>query len=83
MMLAVTTAATAYAGDVGTARKEMRQSDVLARFGGEEFIALLPETHIQDAMIIAERIRQRIQQEYLYPAGSALPLYGCQLALQS
>lgn len=49
----------------GTARKEMRQSDVLARFGGEEFIALLPETHIQDAMIIAERIRQRIQQEYL------------------
>ena len=50
----------------GTARKEMRQSDVLARFGGEEFIALLPETHIQDAMIIAERIRQRIQQEYLY-----------------
>ena len=50
----------------GTARKEMRQSDVLARFGGEEFIALLPETHIQDAMIIAERIRQCIQQEYLY-----------------
>ena len=48
-----------------TARKEMRQKDVLARFGGEEFIALLAETHIQDAIIIAERIRQRIQQECL------------------
>lgn len=48
-----------------TARKEMRQKDVLARFGGEEFIALLAETHIQDAIVIAERIRQRIQQECL------------------
>ncbi len=56
-----------------TTRKEMRQKDVFARFGGEEFIALLTETSINDAMVIAERIRLRIQQETLYiQAGQAL-----------
>ncbi|ATO19255.1 GGDEF domain-containing protein [Acinetobacter sp. LoGeW2-3] len=49
-----------------TARKEMRHSDVLARFGGEEFIILLSETQLQDALVIAERIRNSIQQQHLY-----------------
>lgn len=49
-----------------TARKEMRHSDVLARFGGEEFIILLSDTQLQDALVIAERIRNSIQQQYLY-----------------
>ena len=49
-----------------TTRKEMRQKDVLARFGGEEFIALLAETSIQDALLIADRIRERIQNECLH-----------------
>lgn len=48
-----------------TTRKEMRQKDVLARFGGEEFIALLSETSIHDGLLIAERIRERIQNECL------------------
>lgn len=49
-----------------TTRKEMRHKDVLARFGGEEFIALLSETQIQDAMLIAERIRLSIQHQFLH-----------------
>ena len=48
-----------------TTRKEMRQKDVLARFGGEEFIVLLSETQIQDAMLIAERIRLTLQNQCL------------------
>ncbi len=48
-----------------TTRKEMRQKDVLARFGGEEFIVLLSETQIQDAMLIAERIRLTLQNQSL------------------
>ena len=49
-----------------TVRKEMRHSDVLARFGGEEFIILLSDTQLQDALVIAERIRNSIQQQHLY-----------------
>ena len=48
------------------ARKEMRQQDILARFGGEEFIVLLSETTIQDALSIAERIRNKIQNKCLF-----------------
>jgi len=38
----------------------MRQSDLLARFGGEEFTVLLPETEISQALEIAERIRKKV-----------------------
>lgn len=47
-------------------RKEMRHSDVLARFGGEEFIALLEDTQLQDSLVIAERIRCTIQKQFIY-----------------
>lgn len=36
----------------------LRQSDILARFGGDEFIVLLPETNTQQAMIVAEKLRR-------------------------
>lgn len=39
------------------ARKQLRQSDIAARFGGEEFIFLLPETTPQQAEQIADRLR--------------------------
>ncbi|MDO9106368.1 MAG: diguanylate cyclase [Methylovulum sp.] len=35
----------------------MRPSDILARFGGEEFVVLLPETDSGEAVNVAERIR--------------------------
>lgn len=37
-----------------------RAGDVLARWGGEEFIILLPETTLDDARQLAERIRQQV-----------------------
>ncbi len=37
-----------------------RQSDFVARFGGEEFLTLLPDTDAQSAFIIADKIRQNI-----------------------
>lgn len=40
----------------------IRQQDKLARWGGEEFIMLLPETDLQGATIVAERIRLAIAQ---------------------
>lgn len=39
------------------ARECKRTSDVLARIGGEEFAMLLPETDLNDAQAIAERLR--------------------------
>ena len=42
-------------------RNEMRFTDVLARFGGEEFIALLPNTTLDDAVILANRLCKKIE----------------------
>ncbi len=39
---------------------EKREADVLARFGGEEFIMLLPETGGDGAAVFAERLRRKI-----------------------
>jgi diguanylate cyclase (GGDEF)-like protein len=48
---------------------ELRSSDVPARYGGDEFIVLLPETPPKGAMDVAERIRSAI-------SGTALALEG-------
>lgn len=40
----------------------LREVDVFARFGGEEFIALLPNTQLDAAKEVANRIRKRISQ---------------------
>lgn len=40
----------------------LRKSDVLARFGGEEFTILLPDTDKKHALEIAERIRMEVSQ---------------------
>tara|TARA_R110000737_G_scaffold13690_2_gene29588 strand:+ start:2172 stop:3452 length:1281 start_codon:yes stop_codon:yes gene_type:complete len=39
-------------------KASLRQSDILARIGGEEFSILLPETSAKSAMVFAERIRE-------------------------
>ena len=40
----------------------VRLSDVVARYGGDEFIVLLPETQLSDAVMLAERMAQAIAQ---------------------
>ncbi|MCT7432793.1 diguanylate cyclase [Aliarcobacter cryaerophilus] len=42
--------------------KDLRENDTFARIGGEEFLILLPNTNIEDAFYIAQRIRQNIEQ---------------------
>lgn len=39
---------------------EIRHSDVFCRWGGEEFVILLPETNVKDAFHIIEKLRQLI-----------------------
>lgn len=43
-------------------RELLRPSDALGRFGGEEFLALLPDTGLSQAQRVAERIRARCTQ---------------------
>lgn len=43
------------------ASDSMRSRDVLARIGGEEFAAILPDANIEQARAIAEHIREKIQ----------------------
>ena len=42
-------------------RQQLRQSDVIARFGGDEFVVVMPGTHRHDALEIAERLRKHVQ----------------------
>ncbi|KAA3645693.1 MAG: diguanylate cyclase [Chloroflexi bacterium] len=41
-------------------KSKIRNIDIFGRYGGEEFIVLLPETGIEEAKIIAERLRRGI-----------------------
>ena len=45
---------------VDIARSCLRREDMLGRFGGEEFMVLLPETKPQAALVVAERIRTAV-----------------------
>jgi diguanylate cyclase (GGDEF)-like protein len=45
-----------------TLKQQIRTFDIPARFGGEEFMVILPETDCKSAVIVAERIRKSIQK---------------------
>ncbi|MGI2169647.1 sensor domain-containing diguanylate cyclase [Shewanella sp. MF05960] len=42
--------------------KALRDIDIIGRFGGEEFIIILPETDLQGARISGERLRQKVEE---------------------
>lgn len=51
-------------------RTTVRTSDIPARLGGEEFVALLPQTTLQGAVLLSERVRSRIGEHAVRnPAG--------------
>lgn len=58
-----------------------RASDLAARIGGEEFALILPETDGPGAMAVAERLRERLQEEPIPPVGRVTISLGvCALA---
>ncbi|MDP2661429.1 MAG: diguanylate cyclase, partial [Dehalococcoidia bacterium] len=52
-----------------------REFDVLARYGGDEFIALLPETGQAQARVVAERVRRSLSERaYASHDGGNIPI---------
>jgi diguanylate cyclase (GGDEF)-like protein len=47
---------------VQTVTTLLRRADVIGRLGGEEFVVVLPETQIDVAMVVAERIRRKVSE---------------------
>ncbi|MEO1402925.1 MAG: ammonium transporter [Cyanobacteria bacterium J06635_1] len=58
----------------GIVARHLRDSDILGRFGGEEFSILLPTTTLKRAWVIAERIRKSIETRELNHQGQLIKL---------
>jgi diguanylate cyclase (GGDEF)-like protein len=54
-------------------RETLREDDIPCRYGGEEFVVLLPNTSKKGAMVVAEKIRAAIQT-HEYPKEKSQPL---------
>lgn len=46
--------------------QQIRQQDIVARWGGEEFLFLLPNTNSNDAFKLAEKIRKQVEHETIH-----------------
>jgi diguanylate cyclase (GGDEF)-like protein len=44
----------------------LRESDLIGRYGGEEFLALLPMANLDEAQIIAERLRSQVANSLVF-----------------
>lgn len=49
-------------------RESFRKTDILCRYGGEEFLAILPSTDITGALLVAEKLRSKVA-EYAFSFG--------------
>ncbi len=56
-------------------RESVREVDVVGRYGGEEFLLVLPETMLDNGYVLAERIRTKIEK-LKFGAGISLTISG-------
>ncbi len=53
-------------------KRTVREVDILSRYGGEEFVALLPETGLTDAQRIADRLRNAVERQPIVTEAGSL-----------
>jgi len=49
---------------VNIAKETLRPSDIVARFGGEEFVILLPDVEMEDALTIIQRLQNNLAKNF-------------------
>lgn len=64
-------------------KNSIRASDVCGRWGGEEFLAILPKTNIEQALFVAEKIRADFTQVEFDGIGKCTCSFGVSEALSS
>ena len=47
-------------------RQCIRKTDIAGRYGGEEYVILLPHTNVDSSKVLAERIRKKIEAKAAY-----------------
>ncbi|HEY5884204.1 MAG TPA: sensor domain-containing diguanylate cyclase [Pyrinomonadaceae bacterium] len=57
-------------------RAELRAVDTAARFGGDEFVIILPQANQDGAMLVAERLRKRVSQMEVPEFGQVTASFG-------
>lgn len=53
--------------------EQLRTEDAIGRIGGEEFVAILPDTDLGEARAVAERIREAVGRRHCLYAGEEIP----------
>ncbi|MCG6659661.1 diguanylate cyclase [Halomonas campisalis] len=53
----------------GTLKRMVRGSDIAGRYGGEEFLVIMPQTRRHQAYVLADRVRQQLSKGPLAHAG--------------
>lgn len=61
---------------VSTFKERLRKTDCLARWGGEEFVILLPDTGVEGAAVLAEELRQRLSEMEIAGVGRVTASFG-------
>ena len=59
----------------GVVRASLRQVDLLFRYGGEEFLMVLPSTHYEQGKILAERVRANLNGQPLQMDDASITLH--------
>ena len=56
-------------------RKNVRNVDIACRYGGEEFVVIMPDTDIAYAHVVAERIRREVEEHPVIAANGSKQIY--------